>query len=76
MDANLLERYFPPYFSRLLLLERINEFTNMKSDDVKIHCQESNTLQVCHLNRFLTECHIQKRVFPIYFFRFFAVVAK
>lgn len=48
----------------------------MKSGDKKIHGQESNTLQVCNLNPFLTECHIQKRAFPMYFLGFFAVVAK
>lgn len=76
MEANLLERTFPPFFSRLLLLEWINELTNMKPGDVKIHGQKSNTLQVCNLSRFRTECHIRKRAFPMYFFRFFALVAR
>lgn len=76
MDANLLNALFNRTSLGCLLLERINKLTNMKSGDWKIHSQESNTLQVCNLNRFLTERHIQKRAFPMYFFRFFAVVAK
>lgn len=62
------------HFSTVLLsvvVGRVHKgLTNMNFGYVKIHGQESNTLQVCNLNRFLTECHIQKRAFPMYFFRF------